>query len=323
MLTEYGGAPVAALVYPTERSQSELVIEVVGADQSAADGFLHRLRLLMDERNAFRGKVVSFSFGMHGQFGLTFTKVPTVERADVVLRPGELDAIEEHALGISAHVDELRRARQHVKRGLLLYGPPGTGKTHTISYLIGAMPERTTIILTGGAVGAVGQAGTIARQLQPATIVIEDVDLVAMDRELPGGEHNALLFQLLNEMDGLAEDADVLFVLTTNRVDMLEPALAARPGRVDQAIELSLPDVDARRRLLELYTGEPTGESDDGIIKRLEGAAPAFIKELARRAALVRIRSGGAEAPLTAVLEAMLEHATPVLRGTLAAPTTN
>ncbi len=51
------------------------------------------------------------------------------------------------------------------------------------------------------------------------------------------GQH-PLLFQLLNEMDGLAEDADVVFVLTTNRADLLEPALAARPGRVDQAIEL-------------------------------------------------------------------------------------
>src|SRR5688572_12792394 len=63
---------------------------------------------------------------------------------------------------------------------------------------------------------------------------------------------NALLFELLNQMDGLAEDADVLFVLTTNRPDVLEPALAARPGRIDQAIEIPLPDAECRRRLLEL-----------------------------------------------------------------------
>ena len=52
------------------------------------------------------------------------------------------------------------------------------------------------------------------------------------------GRH-PLPFQLLNEMDGLAEDADVVFVLTTNRADLLEPALAARPGRVDQAVTWS------------------------------------------------------------------------------------
>jgi ATP-dependent 26S proteasome regulatory subunit len=48
----------------------------------------------------------------------------------------------------------------------------------------------------------------------------------------------------------LLEDADLLFVLTTNRADLLEPALAARPGRVDVAVEIDLPDADARGRLL-------------------------------------------------------------------------
>ena len=60
------------------------------------------------------------------------------------------------------------------------------------------------------------------------------------------GQH-PMLFQLLNEMDGLAEDADVTFILTTNRADLLEPALASRPGRVDQAVAFALPDAAARR----------------------------------------------------------------------------
>ena len=183
-----------------------------------------------------------------------------------MLPAGELDAIEEHTIGISAVADELRAAGQHVK---LLYGPPGTGKTHTISYLLGRMTGRTTTILSGGAVSAIGQAGSIARHLQPTTIVIEDVDLIGMDRGLPGGEHNTLLFQLLNEMDGLAEDA----------------------GRVDQAVELSLPDDAARRRLVELYTGASLDGDGDELV-----------------------------ASLLTALDAMLEHATPVLRSSLAGP---
>ncbi len=322
VLTEFDGAPVAALVYGSERQfPPEVAVEVVGADQRSADGFLRRLRELMHEHNAFRRKAVSFSFGMHGEFGLSFVRLPHVERDDVVLAPGELEAIEAHAIGISDHADGLRAAGQHVKRGLLLYGPPGTGKSHTIAYLVGRMQDRTTIILSGGAVAAVGQAGTIARALQPATIVIEDVDLVAMDRQLPGGEHNALLFQLLNEMDGLAADADVLFVLTTNQVDMLEPALAARPGRIDQAIELSLPDARARRRLLDLYTSGRLPDDVDTIVERLDGVAPAFIKELARRAELVRLQGApDGASTLSTALDAMLEHATPVLRRSLSGP---
>jgi ATP-dependent 26S proteasome regulatory subunit len=81
----------------------------------------------------------------------------------------------------------------------------------------------------------------------------------------------------------------VLFVLTTNRADLLEPALAARPGRVDQAVELPLPDAEGRRRLLALY-GEGLDLAlggDHALIEELDGVSPAFIRELLRRAALL------------------------------------
>jgi ATP-dependent 26S proteasome regulatory subunit len=114
------------------------------------------------------------------------------------------------------------------------------------------------------------------------------------------GQH-PLLFQLLNEMDGLAEDADVVFVLTTNRADLLEPALAARPGRVDQAVALELPDIEARRALFELYRGAmPVDRSGlDEVLARTEGVTASFLKELLRRAALL----AAARTPEDAVLE--------------------
>jgi len=121
------------------------------------------------------------------------------------------------------------------------------------------------------------------------------VDLIAEERGPRMGQH-PLLFQLLNEMDGLGEDLDVTFLLTTNRPDLLEAALAARPGRVDHAAELPLPDAEARRRLLELYRGSLVLDlSDpDDVITRTEGVTAAFLKELLRRAALAgcRDRSG-------------------------------
>ena len=134
----------------------------------------------------------------------------------------------------------------------------------------------------------IAEACSVARALQPAMLVIEDVDLIAEDRGMHPGQH-PLLFQLLNEMDGLAEDADVVFVLTTNRADLLEPALAARPGRVDQAVALELPDAAARRALFELYRGAlPVDTSGlDDVIARTEGVTASFLKELLRRAALL------------------------------------
>jgi ATP-dependent 26S proteasome regulatory subunit len=99
------------------------------------------------------------------------------------------------------------------------------------------MPGRTVVLLTGEALGAIETACALARELEPSTVVLEDVDLVAEERDLEGAAR-PVLFELLNQMDGLSGDVDVLFVLTTNRPDLLEPALAARPGRVDQAVEL-------------------------------------------------------------------------------------
>jgi len=110
----------------------------------------------------------------------------------------------------------------------------------------------TVIVISGRALGRIREACSVARTLQPAIIVVADVDLIAEQREARPGEH-PLLFQLLNEMDGLNSAADVTFLLTTNRADLLEPALAARPGRVDLAVELPLPDADARRQLVRLY----------------------------------------------------------------------
>ncbi len=97
-------------------------------------------------------------------------------------------------------------------------------------------------------------------------------------------------------MDGAAPDADLVFVLTTNRADLLEPALAARPGRVDVAIEVDLPDADARRRLLALYGRSlpmrlTDGETDE-VIERTDGVTASFIKELLRRAMLESVHRG-------------------------------
>ena len=99
-------------------------------------------------------------------------------------------------------------------------------------------------MLTGRSI-RFGQSAALARRLQPSMVVLEDVDLIAMDRDLSDGP-NPLLFTLLDAMDGVGADADVTFVLTTNRADILEHALADRPGRVDLAIEIPRPDATCR-----------------------------------------------------------------------------
>ena len=136
-----------------------------------------------------------------------------------------------------------------------------------------------------------------ARLVPPALVVIEDVDLIAADRDGPWQASPSLLNQLLNEMDGLGPDAHVLFVLTTNHPEVLEPALAGRPGRIDQAIAIGLPDDRKRRVLLSRYARglELPDETINAVSKRNGKVSPAFIKELDRRAAQAMLERGGNE----------------------------
>ena len=88
-------------------------------------------------------------------------------------------------------------------------------------------------------------------------------------------------------MDGLREDAEVLFILTTNRPEQIEPALVSRPGRIDQAIEFPLPNEEGRAKLTKMYA-RGLGISEELmvlIVSRTKGVSPAFIKELMRRCA--------------------------------------
>ena len=100
-------------------------------------------------------------------------------------------------------------------------------------------------------------------------------------------------------MDGLGEDADVTFVLTTNRADLLEAALAQRPGRVDHAAELPLPDADARRRLIRLYQHDLVLDlaTPATVITRTEGVTASFLKELLRRAAMYAAEDAAGHGP--------------------------
>jgi ATP-dependent 26S proteasome regulatory subunit len=165
-------------------------------------------------------------------------------------------------------------------------------------YLAAQMPGRTVMVLTGNAVGSIETACSLARLLEPATVVLEDVDLIGTERHQQTVGANALLFELLNQMDGLGEDADILFILTTNRPDHLEPALAARPGRIDLAIEVPLPDEECRRRLIDLYgRGLKLELADPEVwVRRTKGVSAAFIRELLRKAAVLAAEDDGTPA---------------------------
>jgi SpoVK/Ycf46/Vps4 family AAA+-type ATPase len=272
-----------------------LAVQAMAQDPEVARRFLADLRALMHEHDVFRNKLITIEADRFGRSHVVFLERTTMDESELVLPDGVLERVERHVVGPSRHRDELLELGRHLGRGLLLWGPPGTGKTHTVRYLTSRLTDATVIILSGPSLGLVGAFGNLARRLAPAVVVLEDVDLVAQERTFgPFGASSPVLFELMNEMSGLAADADVAFVLTTNRPDALEPALAARPGRVDLAVEIPLPAEPERRRLLELYgEGLDLAPADlDEVVLRTAGMTASFFRELLRKAALAALEAG-------------------------------
>ncbi|HWE65371.1 MAG TPA: ATP-binding protein [Acidimicrobiales bacterium] len=290
-----GDRRVAALLRgddPHGPMQSAM-LELIGPDPAYVEETLAELRQLAVERSVLRGQVLALGPGEGHQYGaLRFMPRPSLSRDQLVLPDLTLGQIERHVVRIAVHGERLQAAGQHLKRGVLLYGPPGTGKTHTVRYLLSELPEVTAFILSGQSLGLIGMACGMARLLQPSIVILEDVDLIAGDRSFGPMGSNPLLFEVLNQIDGLGDDVDVTFLLTTNRVDILERALAERPGRVDAAVEIAPPDADGRSRLFRLYgTGlglaELTDENLSAAIAATEGRTATYIREVVRRAAII------------------------------------
>lgn len=319
-LSTVDGTPFALLLSPAVRfgqlagTHVEIAVPAGERGSVLSRRMLDQIEKLVKGTASYRGKVISLeamdNYGGHGGT-LRVHKLHSVSREEVILPQKTLNLLDRNVRDFIAHRDRLQALGLPIKKGLLFYGPPGTGKTHTIHYLASQLPNHTTLLVTSEQVGLLDHYFQLARFLQPAMIVIEDVDLIARTREeMYGPCDESLLNKLLNEMDGLREDAAVLFVLTTNRPQHLEAALASRPGRIDQAIEFPLPDDTGRRQLVRLYARGLAISDDliDVIARKTEGATGAFIKELMRRAAQFCFEAGVCSEMQIQSIDAALEE---------------
>ena len=323
-LFSYDGGSLAVLQRAADprAGRQSAALELVAGTAETGAAFLAEYRRRMDSQSVLKGQVISLTVGEYGPSsgGVTFHHRPRLTAREVILPPGLLQKVAGHTVGIARHRESLKEHGQHLKRGVLLYGPPGTGKTHTVRYLLGQSEGATAVLLSGGSLARISEAARIARALQPSIVVLEDCDLIAEDRSFGHGPQ-PLLFEVLDAMDGLEEDADVAFVLTTNRPDLLERALAQRPGRVDLAVEIPLPKLPERVELLRLYSRRAafSAAALQSAAERTAGTTASFARELVRRAVVAAAAgdSALADTHLHAAVDELMADAESLTRSLL------
>ena len=229
---------------------------------------------------------------------------PEVTFADVA---GEDEAVEEleEIREFLASPDKFHKVGARIPRGVLLYGPPGTGKT-LLAKAVAGEAKAPFFSISGSefmelyvGVGAsrVRELFERAKKNAPAIIFVDEIDAVGRHRGsgIGGGndEREQTLNQLLVEMDGFDERANIILIAATNRPDILDPALL-RPGRFDRQIAVEAPDLKGREAILKVHAqGKPLTQQVNlrQIAKRTPGFTGADLANVLNEAALLTARS--------------------------------
>lgn len=259
------------------------------------------------------------------QFGKSKAKQVTKDTPQVLFSDvaGAQEAVEElHEIKeFLAEPEKFRAMGAKIPRGVLLYGPPGTGKT-LIARAVAGEADVPFFAISGSdfvemfvGVGAsrVRDLFAQAKENAPAIVFIDEIDAVGRHRGagLGGGhdEREQTLNQLLVELDGFEQNVGVIVIASTNRPDILDPALL-RPGRFDRQVVVDRPDLVGREAILEVHArGKPMGEDVElGVLARqTPGFTGADLANLINEAAILSARTNE-KVILMAALEEAIER---------------
>ena len=260
----------------------------------------------------FRG-MFSGQGGQNGPMGNPFLKNKDFKaEEDIETRFNDVEGIDAAKDELEEIVDFLKNPERYfgsgarIPRGALLAGKPGTGKTLLARAIAGEsnVPfiqcSAANFIEMFVGVGAkrVRDLFEVARENQPCIVFIDEIDAVGKQRGAGGmpsnDEREQTINQLLTEMDGFDNETGIVVIAATNRIDILDDALL-RPGRFDRKIQVGLPSVRGRKKILGVHARDKKLASDinlESIAKQTTGFSGAELANLLNECAIRAVRDG-------------------------------
>lgn len=265
--------------------------------------------------------------GQDGIMGIGRSKAKIFVKGKQDVKFADVGGMNEAKQELEEIVDFMRNPKKYTKvgartpKGVLLVGPSGTGKTllaravageANVQFLSIAGSEFMEMLVGVGASRARDLFAT-AKKLAPAIIFIDEIDAIGRIRGhgSMGGhdEREQTLNQILVEMDGFTQNDNVIVMAATNRGDMLDPALV-RPGRFDRRVQVSLPDLEERKFILNIHKKKKPFEKSldwDRVAKRTVGFSGADLENMLNEAAIAVAREAREEITMEDIEEASLK----------------
>jgi cell division protease FtsH len=222
----------------------------------------------------------------------------------------DVAGVDEVKIELAETIDFLRdpisfgRLGGRAPRGVLLYGPPGTGKTLLARATAGEAGVPFLAVsgssfqekFAGVGAARVRRLFARARKLSPCIIFIDEIDALGRQRgrgnDSGSADQDQTLNQLLIEMDGFNQSSSIVVIASTNRPDVLDPALT-RPGRFDREIMVNLADLRGREAILNVHARHIPLDRDlelNWIARGTPGFSGADLANLLNEAAIAATR---------------------------------